>query len=443
MEQDSAIISLLVNLSAYLKKGNSVKKKFLVLVASLIMILNITACDNRAVDGRASVPGEQNPDTDESLAGMTAQEENSPLADWYDSEARIMLEDAINAEYGRLGMTFTISIEEPDIIIYTYQCSDAYDLSELSPNDIYSVLGYMFDGMEEQVLSDIQTFRNAYGIPLTAICVIIRDANGAMIYSRDIIDDWEPETEKALEEISSGEKSLLADWYDSEERIELENRMNSAMEGFGITISISIEEPDTIIHTYQYVEESEDLRTSREEADDIFGYLFDCAEENVVSDIKQHRIVYGIPLTTIRIVYLDINGSLLYSRDFTYDASALETSYDNLQAWLDSEEGALLIEQTDEKLASSILTAKISADGNTLVYEYYISYEFETDEEAEDKIAAFVTEIDANMESYRTFVIPSMFRSFETDFGIKLEGIRFVFYTEDGTQVYLKEFVNE
>lgn len=74
MEQDRAIISLLVNLSAYLKMGNSVKKKLLVLVASLIMILNITACDNRAVDGRAYVPGEQNPDTDESLGGMTAQE---------------------------------------------------------------------------------------------------------------------------------------------------------------------------------------------------------------------------------------------------------------------------------------------------------------------------------------------------------------------------------
>ncbi len=415
------------------------KKKFLVLVAALIMILNLTACGNRAVDGRAFVPGEQNPDTDESLGGMAAQEESSPLADWYDSEARIMLEDAINAEYGRSGMTFTISIEEPDTIIYNYQYSDAYDLSEFSPNDIYSVLGYLFDGMEEQFLSDIETYRNVHGIPLTTICLIIRDANGSMIYSRDIIDDWEPETEMSLEEeIFSGEKSSLADWYDSEERIELENRMNSAMEGFGITFSISIEEPDTIIHTYQYTEESENSRASQDEADDIFGYLFDCAEENVVSDIKQQRIVYGIPLTTVRIIYLDINGSLLYSRDFTFDASALETSYDNLQAWLDSEEGALLIEQTDEKLASSVLTAKISADGNTLVYEYYISDEFET-----DKIAAFVTEIDANMESYRTSVMPAMFRSFEMDFGIKLEGIRFVFYTEDGTRVYLKEFVNE
>lgn len=45
------------------------KKKFLVLVAALIMILNLTACGNRAVDGRAFVPGEQNPDTDESLGG--------------------------------------------------------------------------------------------------------------------------------------------------------------------------------------------------------------------------------------------------------------------------------------------------------------------------------------------------------------------------------------
>lgn len=261
----------------------------------------------------------------------------------------------------------------------------------------------------------------------------------------------EPSSEEpSSEEPSSEESTTLTDWYNSADRTSLEDTINGIFESSGMTFFVTVEEPDTIIYNYQYTEQLDFSGASQEEIDASFAESLDAGAATIVSDISTYRTTYDIPLTTIRMTYLNADGSLIYSQDITEDyespaasgdnvSGTSDAAYDSLQAWMESDEAALTIETTNKVLSSSGMTIDLSADGNVFVYEYYVSDELGMGDLTQEQLAA---SFDPVVESQRSS-IETMFSTFETAYGLVLDGVRFTFFTEDGTELYSAEVANE
>ncbi len=110
-----------------------------------------------------------------------------------------------------------------------------------------------------------------------------------------------------------------------------------------------------------------------------------------------------------------------------------------LADWLNSDDAKQAEEQTNAALASTGMSVKLAADGDIFVYEYTLpasdDYKGLT---TEALAAAFDPVIEANKQG-----LADLFESFETSYGIKLGGARFVFLTSDGNELYSGDVANE
>lgn len=110
-----------------------------------------------------------------------------------------------------------------------------------------------------------------------------------------------------------------------------------------------------------------------------------------------------------------------------------------LEEWMNSDEAKQAEEQTNTALASTGITVKLAADGNVFVYEYTLpggdEYSGLT---SEALAAAFDPVIEANKQG-----LADLFESFESSYGIKLDGARFTFLASDGTEIYSGDVANE
>lgn len=254
------------------------------------------------------------------------------------------------------------------------------------------------------------------------------------------------------QESSQAEGSMtLTDWYNSENRTALEDTLNNMFASSGMTFSVTVEEPDTMVYNYQYTEQLDLNGASQEDIDATYSASLDAAVATVISDINTYRDTYDLPLTTIRMTYLNADGSLIYSQDITEDyqspsndseadaSQAPAETYATLQDWMESEEADLTIETTNKILESSGMTIDLSADGNIFVYEYYVSDDLGLSSLTEDQLAtAFSPMVEAQQSSIET-----LFSNFETAYGLTLGGVRFSFYSEEGTLLYSVDIANE
>lgn len=295
------------------------KKRELLWIAAFVMLFCVSACGSRPVAEDETVQKE------EGVSGETVvSEENSPLADWYNSERRLEVEK----ECGFPDMTLSLSIEEPDTIVFNYTISSAYDFSTASPNDINNIFGYYFDDIEENVQPAFAVFRETQDSPLTTLRVVFWDAEGNRIYSRDIAE-------------------------------------NSAYSN----------------HTEP--------------------------SENTVS--SEGRFVLGTP-------------------------------YDNLQDWIDSGDADSDFEDMFTQFEAIGVTAKVSSDGNVLVIENYFSDELGLDKVPQEEIKQ---SFEALEEEMRESMIWALYEIIYKQHGLKPDAIRFDFYTESGVQLASLEFENE
>lgn len=250
--------------------------------------------------------------------------------------------------------------------------------------------------------------------------------------------------ESSVEDTSSEESSSdpektsspLQDWYDSSDRTTLEDSLNKMFSDSGMTFSLEIEEPGTIIYIYRYDESLTDTMS----IDDIQSYFrssLDAQYQTFVDEIGNFKKVYDLPLTTIRITYLDADGSELYSTDFTEDYVPEEgggsSDYANLDEWMAGDERELIINAVNTQLASSGMMMDVYADGNVLVMDY--TYTEQQDLEGltqEDIDAVFDEQVAPTFSS----MVTSMFDSFESEYGLILDDIRLVFRNADGTELY-------
>ena len=258
-------------------------------------------------------------------------------------------------------------------------------------------------------------------------------------------------TEESLEETTSQDEeegSALAVWYNSDDRKTLEDTISGMFESQGLTFFVEIEEPDTIIYNYKYTEQLDLEGLTQDDINANFDASMDDVAATVISDIGRYQSTYGIPLTTIRVIYLNADDSVVYSKDITEDyesssasdeGSSSAAAYDSLQAWVDSEEAAMAIQESNDVLASSGMTVNISADGNVLVYEYYLSDDLGISELPEDQMEA---SFESTVESQKAS-ITSLFENFESLYGLKLEAIRYSYFTEGGEELYSTDITNE
>ena len=225
-----------------------------------------------------------------------------------------------------------------------------------------------------------------------------------------------------LDDFDFGPFSSMTEFYNSDARVMIEDFVNQFLHELNDMIgvetfrsaSISVQEPDRVIYTYQY---------------NIRNYQF-----------------HGIPVNVIQLNYLNADGTLVYTLDITedLDPSAITVSPDSapaestsgsLQEWLDSDEAAETVETINNLIASTGFTVSFAIDGNTLIYQYYLpaglSFDDFTEEERE---ATFDAAVDANTDSVHT-----LFTMFAEEQGLVLDAVRFVVYSADGTELYSRD----
>lgn len=242
--------------------------------------------------------------------------------------------------------------------------------------------------------------------------------------------------------------STVTEFYNSDVRIILEDLMNQAFDEMNDivgtdmfrSVSIGVEEPETVIYTYQY---GEILDTAAITAN--LESNLEMLIRSTQNDIESYQS-YGIPAKIIRLNYLNADGALVYTLDITEDLdpagitvnpdSALtEGASGSLQEWLDSDEAAETVETINNLIASTGFTVSFAIDGNTLIYQYYLpaglSFDDFTEEERE---ATFDAAVDANTDSVHT-----LFTMFAEEQGLVLDAVRFVVYSADGTELYSRD----
>lgn len=113
--------------------------------------------------------------------------------------------------------------------------------------------------------------------------------------------------------------ATLRDWYDGDDRRALEAQLGQMLAGTGMTYYLEIQEPGTVIYNYKYTEPLNRDAIDIDELRDYYGASLDEQYMVYIQSIQEFQGVYGIPVTTIRINYLDADGSELFSRDYTAD----------------------------------------------------------------------------------------------------------------------------
>lgn len=250
-------------------------------------------------------------------------------------------------------------------------------------------------------------------------------------------------------------KNSLSDWYDSADRKTAEDFVNTVLSGQGMKFFMGVEEPDVLVYNYQYT-------TQLEVSDLIVEQLETSANsgaKTVIHDMQKYRDAYDVELNAIRVVYLNADGSVIYELEITedyepeiredyerseYDSDSVSLgAYADLQEWMDSDEAAQMVKLTNSMLASSGMTVDFSAEGDTFVYEYYLSDELYQamgmGNFSGDQLQSYIESV---IESQRDS-LESNFSYFKQNYGIILDAVRVAFYEEDGTFIASSDIEND
>jgi len=249
----------------------------------------------------------------------------------------------------------------------------------------------------------------------------------------------------SAEESPDKSSTALTDWYNSNDRTVLEDSINAMFANLNMTFSVSVEEPDTIIYTYQYTQTMSD-ESNRQELHDYFDTTLNETYEEFINDIRTYKNNYGLPVTTLRVTYLDLDGTSLYSIDFTEDyvpsgngTSSGDTSqtFASLEDWINSDEQKALVNAINQQFESVGATIDFYAEGNVLVMDFTATEQMDLGGTGQDDITRI---FESQIASAFSDMGPKLFDSFESDYGLVLDDIKIVFQSYDGTELFSKYF---
>ncbi len=257
----------------------------------------------------------------------------------------------------------------------------------------------------------------------------------------------ESSSETSTEESSEENSTALTDWYNSDDRTTLEDGINAMFTNLNMTFSISVEEPDTVVYTYQYTQTMSN-ESNRQELHDYFDTTLNESYKDFISDIQTYKNEYGLPVTTLRVTYLDLDGTSLYSVDFTEDyvpsddgASSTGTSssqtFASLEDWMNSDEQKALINAINQQFESVGVTIDFYAEGNVMVMDFTSTEQMDLEGISQEDMASM---FESQVASVFSGMGSSLFDSFESDYGLVLDDIKMVFRNSDGTELFSKYF---
>ncbi len=317
------------------------KKKILAITLSAMLTLSLAACGDAEVSGSADpsnatestaesssadsseVSGED-ASTEESSGEEVPEEENdSALADWFNSDDRTALEDQINGMFASSGMSFFLEIEEPGTIIYNYQYTEPLDMDGVTSQDLTDYFHSSLDAQYETFVQEIQNFQTAYDMPLTTLRVNYLNSDGSALYSQDFTEDYVPASTEAEDGAAdpsvAGESGTqaydsLEAWMSSDDKDTIESLVNTQLESSGLTMALYAE-GNVLVMEYTYAEDMDLSGYSQEEVDSIFNEqiapTFLSTGEQMFDSFESE---YGLVLEDFKVVFLNADGSQIYSR---------------------------------------------------------------------------------------------------------------------------------
>lgn len=244
----------------------------------------------------------------------------STVTEFYNSDVRVMLEDMLNQVFQELNdlaeadvfPSISISVEEPDIVIYNYHCPEALDAAAIAAN--------MEAGMEELVLAvqgDLQSFRS-HGIPIRIFRLNYLTADGSLAYTLDVTEDLDPS--RPAGSLGSGlpenPGESLQEWISSAEAAETVEAINHLLASTGITVSFAMD-GNTLIYQYYLPSGHSYSDFTEEERNAAFDAMVDANTDSVRTMFTLFSEEHGLQLDAVRFTFYSSDGTELYSRDIT------------------------------------------------------------------------------------------------------------------------------
>ena len=243
----------------------------------------------------------------------------SSVTEFYNSDVRVILEDLLNQVFDELNKlveadmfsSFSISVEEPNILIYNFQYGEILDTAAITAN-----LESNLEMVISSAKNDIITYPS-YGIPVKVIRLNYLNADGELIYTLDVTENLDlsglPDSPGSGSLNDSGN---LQEWLDSDEAAETLETINNLIASTGFTLAFAME-GNTLIYQYYLPAGLSFDDFTEEEKEATFDAMVDANADSIQTLFTMFEAERGLTLDAVRIVVCSAAGTELYRRDVT------------------------------------------------------------------------------------------------------------------------------
>lgn len=243
------------------------------------------------------------------LAACSQSDNTEALTKWYNGKARTQIEQQINDAYKAQGLTFFITVEEPDTIVYNYQYNRAtYSYAADERDILVSLLKQSSNALGTALKSDIAQYKDIYKLPVKILRVAYLDPDGDVIFTMDVDENFEPSDD------ASGQYSTLKEWLGSEDKETFISTLNASLEGSGVIMDFGAD-GDTLLLIYRFVEQLDLSDYTEEELDTLKDYFIDTIASSSGSDVTTMsdylEAVLGFKIKDMRIQIQNADSALI------------------------------------------------------------------------------------------------------------------------------------
>lgn len=261
-------------------KTNAMKRKLVFLLSGLVLLFCLAACSR-----------EDNTDA---------------LTKWYNSKDRTQIERQINNLYQAQGLKFSLTVEEPDTIVYNYQYTDADSpLDAATQESISYMLKVFMDSAAPAVKSDIEQYQKTYHLPVKNIRMVYLDSDGNELFSMDIDENYEPSDTALAKQYKN-----LKEWLDSDGKDSFVSAINPSLEPSGITMDFDAD-GDTLILIYRFVEQQDLSDYTQEDLEALSDNFAESIGSDAASMMQGLEAMLGFKIKDMRIQIRNADNTLI------------------------------------------------------------------------------------------------------------------------------------
>lgn len=258
-------------------KTNAMKKNLILLLSGLVLLFCLAACGQK--------------------------DNTEALTKWYNSKERTQIEQQINDLYKAQGMKLSITVEEPDTIVYNLQYdASSYSFDENNRDVLATYLEKSMASSGSSLKSDIAQYQNVYYLPVKVLRVSYLDPDGNVIYSMDIDENYEPTDDALTEQYNS-----LEEWLGSAGKESFVAAINSSLEQVGQTVDFEAD-GDTLILIYQFTQQRDVSGYTQEELEETFATSLSGSVTSMQDNLET---MLGFKISSMRIQIKNADGTLI------------------------------------------------------------------------------------------------------------------------------------